>query len=367
VKKKIKFHKLKTLHFVRASIIGLGIFIIIAIVFYWFSGWRTDQVIIERLKSQELSMARSSALSITEFFKARKKELILLSELESIQTGKEKEGMEILNILAKELKEEGVPVGNIIRINKEGFTVWGTNVLLGKTDEAAIEVYLGDRNCFLWAKEKGEKDEVFIGEPMTALGGSLKGKRIVSMSTPVFYKGSFNGIITVTLPIDELAKKYIEPLSLSPQTYYTIISEESAVITSTFEELIGKNILQIQKEQNWPEESQELVKRAIRGEEGAAFHPYINLLTKETSKAVSAYSPMKINGSTWSIWVSVPYERVKELVLPFRQNQIFALVIVLGGSMILVIIHVLGMRVSQKDGFLDGYGRAKNEVKKKKK
>lgn len=364
--KKLSLSRLRTRHFVLASAAGLGIFIAIAVVFYWFSGWRTDQVIIERMKAQEQSMARSSALSISEFFKARKKELVLLSELEAIQTGREKESMEILNTLAQGLKEEDAPIGNIIRINKEGVTIWGVNVQLGKQDEAAIGVYLGERDCFLWAKEKGEKGEVFISEPIVAQGGFLKGKRIVSMTAPIFYKTKFSGVVVTTFPIDELAKKYIEPLSLSPQTYYTIVSEEGVVITSTFEELIGENILQIQEEENWPEASQQLVKRAMRGEEGAAFHPYINVFTKETSEAVSAYSPMKINGSIWSVWVSVPYERIKELILPFRQNQIFALVVVLGGSLILVFIYVLGMRVSQRDGFLDGYSLGKKERKKRK-
>jgi len=202
---------------------------------------------------------------------------------------------------------------------------------------------------------------------VVAPGGFLKGKRIVSMTTPVFYKGSFNGAIVTTFPIDELAKKYIEPLSLSQQTYYTIVSEEGLVITSTFEELIGKNIFQIQEEESWPEDSRQVVKAAIRGEEGAVLHSYINFFTKKTSKAVSAYSPMKINSSLWSVWVSVPYEEIQKLVLPFRQNQIFALIIVLGGSLVLMLIYVLGIRISKRDGFLDGYARAKNESGKKKK
>jgi len=67
--KKLSFSKLRTRHLVQISTAGLGIFFVITIVFYWFSGWRTDKVIIERVKIQELSMARSSALSITEFFK----------------------------------------------------------------------------------------------------------------------------------------------------------------------------------------------------------------------------------------------------------------------------------------------------------
>jgi hypothetical protein len=365
--KKLSLSKLRTRHFVWASAAGLGIFLAIAVVFYWFSGWRTDQVIIERLKAQEQSMARSSALSITEFFKARKKELVLLSELEAIQSGREKEGMEILDTLAQGLKEEDAPVGNIIRINKEGVTIWGVNVQLGKQDKAAIGVDVGGRDCFIWAKEKGEKGKVFIGEPMIAQGGFLKGKKIVSMTTPVFYKGKFDGVVVAAFPIDELAKKYIEPLSLSPKTHYTIVSEEGTVITSTFEEIIGKNILQIQKEENWPEDSRQLVKSAMRGEEGTAFHHYVNVFTKRPSEAVSAYSPIKINGSIWSIWVSVPYNEIQKLVLPFRQNQIFALVVVSCGSLILMLVYILGIRVSQRDGFLDGYGRAKGELRKKKK
>jgi hypothetical protein len=364
---KLALSKLRTRHFIWISAAGLGIFFTVAIIFYWFSGWRTNQVIIERLKTQELSMARSSALSFSEFFKARKKELALLGELEAIQSGREGEGMEILGILAQGLKEEGAPIGNIMRINKEGVTIWGVNVQLGEQDEAAVGVDVGDRDCFLWAKEEGEKGKVFIGEPTVAQGGFLKGKRIMSMTTPVFYKGKFDGVVVITFPIDELAEKYIVPLSLSPKTHYTIVSEEGMIITSTFKEIIGKNILQLQKEESWPEDSRQLVRRAMRGEEGTAFHSFVNVFTREVSEAVSAYSPIRVNGSLLSVWVSVPYGEIEKLVSPFRQNQIVALIVVLGGTLALAIIYILGIRVSQKDGFLDGYFQAKNERRKKKK
>ena len=369
MKDKFNLTRFRTRYFIRASAIGLAVFFFITIGFYWFSGWQTDQLIIERLENQELSMARSAALSINQSLRARKKELVLLSELEPIQANKEKEGMKILEILAQELKEEGAQVGNIIRVDKEGMTLWGINVELERQDENAIGVNVGDQDCFLWAKEKGEKGKIFINEPIVVQGGYLKGKRVVSMITPVYYQGKFDGIVSITFPIDELAKKYIEPISLSPQTYFTILSEEGVVITSTFEELIGKNILQIQAEENWPKASQLLVERALQGEEGTSYHSYINLLTGKPSEAVSAYSPIRINGSFWSLWVSIPYERVKELVLPFKQNQTFALVIVLSGSLALAIIYVLGIRVVHKNGFLDGYVRAEEESggKKKKK
>ncbi len=139
------------------------------------------------------------------------------------------------------------------------------------------------------------------------------------------------------------------------------------MVASTFEGLIGKNILQIQEEEGWPEDSRLLVERALRGEEGAALHSFINVLNGETSKAISAYSPTRINGSFWSIWVSFPYEEIEKLVLPFRQNQIFALVVVLGGTLVLAAIYILGMRVSQKNGFLDGYHQARGRQGKKKK
>ena len=312
-------------------------------------------------------MARSSALSLSEFLKTRKKELLLLGEFEAIQAGREEEGMRILISLAKELKEEGTPVGNIIRINKEGITVWGVNVALGEQDENTIGVDLSSFPCFIWARDEAEERKVLIGEPLVVQGGFLKGKRIISLTTPVFYQGRFNGIIIANFLIEELAKKYIEPLGLSPKTHYTILSEKGTVITSTFKELIGKNILQIQEEKNWPEDSKALVRRALRGEEEAIRHSFINVLSGETSKAISAYSPAKIDGSFWSVWVSVPYGEIEKLILPFRQNQIFALIVVLGGTLVLAAIYVLGMRVSQKDGFLNGYYQARGRRGKNKK
>jgi hypothetical protein len=360
--RKFSFSKLRTRHLVRAALVGLVIFFASAVVFYWQTGRQADQIIIERVENQELSMARSSALSLSEFLKARKKELILFSELETVQASREKEGMMILVTLAKELKKEEAPVGNIIRINKEGVTVWGINVALGEQDEAAIGVDLSSRPCFVWARDEAEEGEVFIDEPMVAQGGSLKGERIVSLTTPVFYQGNFAGIMVVNFLVEELAKKYIEPLSLSPKTHYTILSKEGTVIASTFKELVGKNIRQIQEEKSWPEDSRVLVEGAIRGEEGAAFHSFVNLLTGETSKAVSAYSPVRINGnSLWSAWVSVPYGEIEELVTPFRQNQILTLISVLSGTLLLAAILILGIKVGQKDGFLDGYYQAKSE------
>ncbi|HUS51887.1 MAG TPA: hypothetical protein VMX77_00290, partial [Candidatus Bathyarchaeia archaeon] len=150
--KKLSFSKLKARYLIRAALVCLGIFFAAAVVFYWFAGKQADQVINERIKTQELSMARSSALSLSEFLKTRKKELLLLGEFEAIQAGSEEEGMKILTSLAEELKEEGAPVGNIIRINKEGITVWGVNVALGEQDENTIGVDLSSLPCFIWAR-----------------------------------------------------------------------------------------------------------------------------------------------------------------------------------------------------------------------
>ena len=53
----------------------------------------------------------------------------------------------------------------------------------------------------------------------------------------------------------------------------------------------------------------------------------------------------------------------------YWQGYIQAIVLLLAGIIALVagISYVFGIRIAQKDGFLDGYARAKNEFDKKKK
>jgi len=365
VRKKINLNYIRIYHFPWILAIVVVFFLVAGILLYRLVGIKTERMMVERVKAQEFTLARSGALSIAEFFKERKTELLLLAQVEAIRAGREKEAREAMQILVNHL-EEGC-LGDIVVVSREGKALWVTNVTDNRRGEG---VSLADRDYFVWAKKQKEPGKVFISEPLIARGGIKKGEWSVVMAAPVFWKKHFNGLVFISFPLGDLTKKYVDPLVSLPATKLLIVSQDGTVVTATIEETIGENVLKHAQQEDWEGRKEYLgmIKKALAGEEGSLVHYYYLFAPyNKRLKIITAYTPIKIDNQIWSLWVSVPYSDVIKLVLPFRANQIGGVIFGLVLVMALVLVFVFGVRVAQRDGFMDGYMQARDEVDKKKK
>lgn len=360
---KIKISNLRLSHFRLILAMVLITFSIAGVFLFWKVAERAEKAIVERIEAQELTLARSGALSITEFFQERKTELLLLAEVEAVKAGREKEGREVLANLVGQL-EKG-PLADVVRVNREGKALWVSNVENNREGEG---VSLADRDYFIWAEEQKEPGEVFISEPIIARGGIKKGGWVVVVATPVFYQNSFNGLVFISFPVDDLTEKYITPLAFSSRTKALIITREGTVIGSNVPEAAGENVLTYPQQEDWQgrEEYLDMAREALTGKEGSQAHLYhLFAPYNRQVKLITAYTSVKINSQAWSLWISTPYEEAMRFFSPFRLNQIGGIIFVSVLVLILILTLIFGVRIAHKDAFLDGYAQAKDHFDKK--
>lgn len=342
---KIKISNLRLRHFRLTLAIVLVAFSISGILLFWQVAGRAEKATVERVKAQELTLARSGALAVSELFRERKANLLLLAEVEAIKAKREKEGRQAIRDLVDRL--EGQILASIVRVDKEGKSLWSDNPQHQKVREG---VDLADRDYFLWAKEQKESGEVFVSQPVISRGGMREGEWIVVMAAPVFYQERFDGLVFISFSLEDLTEKYVIPLAFSPKVQSLIIGKDGIVVASTVPEVRGQNLLgRIQIEE---------------GKEGSLVHfsPF-----NEEERVISAYAPIKIGEQVWSLWIFVPYEEAMRFISPFRLNQIGGIVFVAVLILTLILVFIFGVRIAHKDAFLDGYARAKDDFDKKKK
>lgn len=322
MKKKINLNNLKVSHFRSILVAVVVIFLTIAILFYFKVSERTEKLMVERLKVQGSALASFGSLSISDFLKSRETDLLVLSKLEAIRALKEEEGRQAMESTLSQL-EEGVVVGGMIRIDKEGKALWVVNLMGIREGEGTS---FSDRDYFLWAKKERE-GEVFISRPLISRAGVTKGKWILVMATPVFYQEKFNGVIVLSVPLENFIKKYISPLSFSSEVKAFLTEENGRIIASNQPEATGQNLKDYLKE-----------------------------------KEITVSSPIKIGKQTFSLWVSTPYKEIVNLVFPFRKHQLLGFGFGLLVLVILIFVFIFGVRIAQRDGFIDGFRDGRNGI-----
>lgn len=352
MKRKKRSVHLKVRHFIWIFAAILLVFLTLVFFSYFTARVKVEEAMIERIKAQELTLARAGALSISEFLKEKKIELVLLSKIEPIKAGREKESREIMKETVEQVKEG--PFKDIVRINQEGEALWVVNAFNDRRGEG---VFLADRDYFLWAKTQKDPGEVFVSEPIISRGGVTEGKWIVVIAAPVFNQESFNGVIIINLLLEDLTKKFVSSLAFSSQVEFHIINQEGIIVVSSVSETGGEDFLECfqQQEGKEKEDCLNLVEKALSGGEDSFVSCCVFGGDKEETQWVSAFSPIKINGVVWSLWISVPYQEVLDLISPIAAIQAQTLIWGLMGLVVLLFFFIFGLRVAQKNGFIDGF------------
>lgn len=345
----MKAPRLKIRYFLKLSVVVIAVLLVGAIFLFWVieKNWEKSQA--DRVKTRALVIARAGALSISGFLKHREDKLLLMADVEVVQAEKEKEGREYLRKVIDQLQD--YPFISIVRVNKEGKVLWSENKLHTKVEEG---IDVSDRDYFLWAKEQGGPGAVFLGKPIIARGGSVKGEWAVVVATPVFYQEKFNGLIFISTPFNELTTKFITPLLVSPEAEVMMVASGGEVIASTNPEIVGENALDLFKG------GEEEIRSSLGEREGSVIGYFSKPPSGKKAKTIVGYAPITRKGEDWSLWVFLPYTEVLNLFWPLRTGLIKVFLLMTFGFTILCVILVMGLRIAQREGFFDGYIRGRD-------
>lgn len=354
--------RLKIRHFRWILLLVLIAFLIPVLSIFWLLGSRTEEILVERIKDQKLVLVRSGSVLISEFLQEVKTSLILLSEAEAIKKLDLDEGKIIIRRLSDNYKNK--PLGDIIWIDRNGMAMADMS-----QDGRGVGVSLADRDYFLWTKTRAGPGEVFISEPIIGRGGSWEGWWGIVLATPVFYQGRFNGAMAVVLPAEKLTEHFVEPLSASYENQIFLTNQKGIIVASTFPEATGKDLFEyISQEapQAVGDDLRILLEKAAE-KEGVEICSYFHPTQRERTRAIFAYSQIVVDDSKLTLWIAYPYDEATKFFWPLHRNQSLLLAGGLFGLMVLVMIFIFGVRIAQRDGFIDGYSLGKQKLKKKKK
>lgn len=350
---------LKPHHFPLVLAITLVVFLTIGIIYWWQTGERADSQIIEKDREEKLILVRSGALLIEEFFQSQKTELLILAEMEAVKALRETDGRKAFGLLINHFQEKKVPFVGIGRLDKEGRVVWEENAQGTREGEGVL---LADRDYFLWAKEQKKPGKIYISQPVVGRGGVAVGEQGLVMAAPVFYQNQFNGLVFVPFPLKSLTEKLIFPLARSSDFQSLIIDQEGVVITGTIPEVIG------QKLKDCPTEKEtQLLSSILTGKGGGLVHRFCLPPYPEGIEMVVAYDQIVIGEEKWRLLVLSPYDYVLEDIASIRETHFRGLVVILEGIVLVILIFIVGLRVTEKKSFTNGFRDGRDGIRKVKK
>ncbi|MFC1711414.1 cache domain-containing protein [Patescibacteria group bacterium] len=337
----------------------LFFFLLISGHFFYKINSNVEEAVAEVVKSKERSSSKSGSLALVDFFIERKTEIILLSELEAVKKLDEEEGIKALRLVLEHLEKKGGPLSGLIRTDENGILVWGVNK---RGDKESLGLDISDREYFSWAKSQKYPGRIYISDPLIARGGMNEGKLIVTIVTPVFDDNEFDGLLLLSFPLKDLITRYIEQVAVLSSSKAYILNSNGDIIGASEDAGVGSNVFEFLKSKGKKEgdECWDLYKLATSGGEGASIHCFPLIEEEGKIRMITAFSPVEIDESKWSLIISSPYDYVKKLMSPLVNYTILIYILFMVGILLVFIVFIFSIRITQRDSFIKGFRKARN-------
>ena len=325
-------------------------FMALGFIFYLVLGRSVREALVEQMLHREQVISRSGATSVGGFVDLIDNALIVLSKTQDVIV-QDQRSQKILEEFVFYWEKTSVVEAAIF--NKDGKLLFVGNK--AKTGFVA-EPFVADRDYFI-ASVQAKSGEVFVGKPILPRFGAFQEELLVPISTPIFDKGEFKGVLVAGLLLSKLTDDYLSPLKISPQTEVYILSGEGEIIYAPFKEIVGKNIFEYISEKPFLGSGVLMkgIKESLaRGGEGKLDIVYPKSVTNLAFKRrLIAYSPIKIKDRYLFLAVATPIEDALAFIGPIYTKEMAVLVI----TFLAIIIYAV--RVAKTTGFREGISMKK--------
>lgn len=336
-------------HIFVALIIASLIVVLLGSVWFWFSYKNAENTIRNQFHQSQLILVKTGASALEGFINERKAEIVGITE-----------GTDIDNhLLIYKDKFQKLPhgVSGLGLIDKEGKIAMLVN---SDNSTEGLGTDLSDRPYFEFVKDSSNRGEVFVTEPLTSRAGATYGKPAVLFASGIYdQNNNFNGLIVLSVLSEYLKDKFVIPLKSHEDSRPFILDDNLTIISGEYESLIGQNIYEYVKTDNWD-------KAIKKGEAGYTEWYWKDPQTQEESRKLVAFAPVNIGeGRNWYLVLSTPYESIFSSLKRLTFNQSLGLAIGFSLLVIFVIIFDLGLHIAQKDGYERAYREFVGKFKKK--
>ncbi len=253
--------------------------------------------LIEYYLSEESLIARNISKALESEIKAVENELLLMSEDLVIKNGK----LEECNAEVTRLqKKTGSLLGNVGRVDKDGFFRCSLNPALVGTKASNLGRYIDD--IF------GDPEHKTVMSRAIPVPGG-KGGYLVAIHVPVWNGSEFDGTLGGALYLSDLDVKYLKDVIFAERGFVALFDDDGTVLYHKKENLIGKSISSSEYAGNVGSSTpfEEIISDTKNGSSGTK--RYINI---EEGEKISAYVPFSpVSGRVWTVLVTVPVTDAK--------------------------------------------------------
>lgn len=348
--KKIFLNKVTTKKIVVVSAVIFPLIITLFYLLFWQASQQIEKNLAESLTEKQTTTTAAGVKTVNNLLDSWLSNLLLLAEIESVKTNS-KEGQVIIAKLIDSVIDK--PLSGIVRVNKEGKTIWSDN-----PDHKPVQLGLdlSDRDYFTWAKEQTEPGSIYISDPVVSRGGVNVGKWIVIMAAPVFVNNKFDGLVFISFLTENLANDYLEPLVFNSKLEYSVVNNRGVVIVSRKAAMLGENIFTYYQDIDWEGKSEFIssVRSALIGNDIQAMVDRYDDSTGIVRKYVATYRPFRVNNQTWFFCTCVPYENVNLEGEKLQKTQTDILVFFIVSLYLILIVFLLTIRIAKVEGYVKG-------------
>lgn len=331
----------------------------VAVGWYFYSGILSQKSLEEQTLHRQQVVARSGSIMLQDFIGSLERsesdfvnDTFSVSDVDLLQE-------RLSTHLAQFADTPVTAVGILDKNGKEIVAVDRGGGVFKGTDYS-------ERKHFQWAKT-ANPGEFYLSKPVISKHGIEQGNYVGLLSTPIYIKGKFSGVLGMAFSISRLTKTYLDPIKLTESSRVYLITNDGTIVYSPIDRLNGVNYFDILDKQNF-EGKDLMVSNMHTALESLGEGKFKGLLVNEETHGLTnyliAYSPIYFNGhKIWTLGVASPDSVALDFIGPLFNNQynllVFLIIVVLGFS----IIGITGRRIGKSEVYLRGFedGRKSKE------
>ncbi len=258
---------------------------------------------IKSLNSEQMVLAKQAAKGIQSFFEHYTYELDYMSRSADVILMNSK-GRARIEDFYKSHKRE---IRAITRVSPEGKIIW--TIPYNKKSMGA-DVSFQAHNRYIMKKHMPIVSDVFR---------AVQGYETVAYAYPVFKDGKYAGSISILIPFDLLADKFLSGIQVRKRGYAWMLSRGGIELYCPVKGHTGKTIYETSGESP---SVIAMAKKMMEGKEGVTTYIYNFVRNKRVYriKKHAVYFPVILSNSFWSIAVATPESDVLAVMESFRNK-----------------------------------------------
>lgn len=301
-----------------------GVFIILLSVgLYNVANKNSKELLIENVLNKEQVAVSFSADSIENFLNITSHPIVLMANhFGAVHPGQEEMSGHLQGFTSS---FSSTPVKGAMVADEDG------NIILFSDNSGVSKgtTSIASRDYFAWAKEASE-GEIFLGKPLLAAEKVSTPGYTIPLATPIYKNGEFSGVLAAAISLSDLSEKYLLPLKLIKNSEVFLLSSEGTLLHASDDNLIGVNFYDFLEEKPFfgSKYLAELAKEELAKEtEGSANVIFPASPESKLTSMLTAYSPIKHDGTYWMLVLAIPLGEIFDTVIPFVINQLIVIAV----------------------------------------